>query len=169
MLSATERLAFGDLAKTGLRRRGGNALAASGLASEHVAPAVDRGFVDAVKRGKIAVRPEIRRLERAHIVFVNGESMSADIVICATGYRCGLESMVGHLGVLRRDGRPACYGEPVLDGLWFALMPPPLGGSLRAISRAIRPMARSIAIEGRAVSARRFGAGPFSTPDASVS
>lgn len=146
-LAATEQLAFGDLRKLGLRRKASNTFAASRLANDFVAPAVDRGFIQAVRRGKVTLYPEIKRFEDDRIEFVNGDVLTANVVICATGYSCGLEPIVGHLGVLGTDGRPVKFGRPVLDGLWFALMPPPLGGSLRAIARAVRPMARAIAEE----------------------
>ena len=41
--------------------------------------------------------------------------LTPDTVICATGYRRGLEPIVGHLGVLRPDGLPIRYkGTPEL-------------------------------------------------------
>lgn len=43
-----------------------------------------------------------------------------DVVLCATGYRRGLELVVGHLGVLDERGVPvAPCGESVADGLRF--------------------------------------------------
>ena len=143
-LAATERTAFGDLARFGLRNRRSITSAASRLASEHVAPAVDRGFIRAVRQGKVAVYPQIERFDGRGIEFTSGAFSTADVVICATGYSCGLDRMVGHLGVLDADGRPVRTGGPVPEGLWFALVPPPLGGSLRAIARAVVPMARAI-------------------------
>jgi len=41
-------------------------------------------------------------------------------VVLATGYRRGLEPLVGHLGVLDAKGKPVVWGEqPAADGLRF--------------------------------------------------
>ena len=51
---------------------------------------------------------------------VNGRRLAPDTVICATGYLHGLESLVGHLGVLDDRGLPRLSGEtPAAPGLWF--------------------------------------------------
>ncbi|WP_082023131.1 flavin-containing monooxygenase [Leisingera sp. ANG-S5] len=143
VLSGVERVAFGDLSKLGLNRY--RAGAASRLKNEHVAPAVDRGFVAELKRGKIPVFPQIARFASDQVHFDDGRTLRPDFVIAATGYRSGLESIAGHLGVLDEAGRPRCCGTAVRPGLRFALMPPPLGGSLRAISKKAPVIARSIA------------------------
>ncbi len=49
-LIATEHLAFSNLSGTCLRNNDSNISAASRLASEHVAPAVDLGFIAAFSR-----------------------------------------------------------------------------------------------------------------------
>jgi putative flavoprotein involved in K+ transport len=74
-----------------------------------------------------------------------GSSVSPDAVIAATGFRAGLESLVGHLDVLGPRGLPAkTDGEPVLPGLWFVGFTPTLGGQLREGSIAARRVAAAV-------------------------
>ena len=49
---------------------------------------------------------EVERFEGSEAVLRDGERLSPDAVICATGYRRGLEPLVGHLGVLDAAGAP---------------------------------------------------------------
>ena len=49
-----------------------------------------------------------------------GGHVEPDAVICATGYRRGLEPLVGHLDVLGPGGTPRAVGEdPAAPGLRF--------------------------------------------------
>ena len=95
---------FGDLSKHGLPfpplgvRRS--------VDERRIAPAVDAGFVQAVKDRRIELLPEIDRFEAADVVLADGARIQPDVVICATGYRRGLDSVVGHLGVLDEHGLP---------------------------------------------------------------
>ncbi len=51
---------------------------------------------------------------------MDGTQLDPDVVICATGYRPGLEPLVGHLGVLDAKGKPVVQGEkPAAAGLRF--------------------------------------------------
>jgi hypothetical protein len=74
--------------------------------SEGVSPAVDDGFVAALKAGRTRVVAPIERFEGADVVLTDGSRVTPDAVICATGYRRGLEPLVGHLGVLDPSGAP---------------------------------------------------------------
>ena len=59
----------------------------------------------------------------------DGVRLEPDAVICATGYRCGLEPLVGHLGVLDKRGVPAAVGErAAAPGLRFIGYVPRPGG-----------------------------------------
>ena len=85
------------------------------------APAlVDIEVIDAVKDGSIEVVPTIDVFEPDGVRLVGGRTIQPDAVICATGYRRGLEPIVGHLGVLDETGAPSVQGHrPAADGLWF--------------------------------------------------
>jgi cation diffusion facilitator CzcD-associated flavoprotein CzcO len=92
---------------TRLRRRG-------------VAPAIiDMEVIDAIKSGSIEVVKPPASFDHDTVTLTDGARLHSDVVICATGYRCGLDPLVGHLGVLDDDGRPSTTAGPALDGLWF--------------------------------------------------
>jgi len=129
VMALTQRLVFGDLRKFGLppTPSGG----ASRLASDYTAIAADDGAVDGIKAGRIVVVPQVREFTRDGVVLDNGETIAPDIVIAATGYRTGLETMVGKLGVLDGKDVPLFNGadsDPKLPGLWFTGMRPSIRG-----------------------------------------
>jgi cation diffusion facilitator CzcD-associated flavoprotein CzcO len=145
-LNMTERLAFGDLRRFGLPHR--SAGAATRLENEGVAPAIDNGFVEALKNGQVIALPAVARLERDKVVLADLREVRPDIVIAATGYSPGLEGMVGHLDVLDEKGIPRMNGtvaEPNLFGLWFLGMKPRLYGNFHAAVRDSRTLSKRIA------------------------
>lgn len=106
-----QRLIFGDLTRYGIPR------APEGFQTKFrrslVGAAVDDGFVEALTSGRARVVAQLERFEGAEVVLLDGTRLRPDAVICATGYRRGLEPIVGHLGVLRPDGIPVHYdGAP---------------------------------------------------------
>lgn len=129
VIAATQRLVFGDLQRYGLppAPSGG----ASRLGSEYTAIAADDGAVDAIKAGRIVVVPQVREFRHDCVVLDNGQAIMPDVVIAATGYRTGLETMAGRLGVLDVKGVPLFNGaasDPRLPGLWFTGMRPSIRG-----------------------------------------
>ena len=79
----------------------------------------------------------------------DGRTLTPDVIIAATGYRPGLEPLVGHLGILAPAGTPALAPRPRASGapgLHFAGMTTPLAGGL-ALSARIdsRRIARAVA------------------------
>ncbi|MEE4238873.1 MAG: NAD(P)/FAD-dependent oxidoreductase [Anderseniella sp.] len=158
LLAVTERIAFGDLARYGLpRKRQG---AASRLAREGVAPAIDNGFIRALKAGRVKVAGGVSRFDEDGVSLADGQRLNPDIVIAATGYRPGLESLLGHLDILDGAGLPRVgkTGESAdVPTLWFAGMYPQLPGnfwvcrrSSGLMARAIRNRLRASAATGRA-------------------
>jgi hypothetical protein len=68
-------------------------------------------------------------------------------VVAATGYRRGLEELVGHLGVLQPDGRPVVHGAAAAaqaPGLRFIGFTTPISGVLREIGIDARAIAEAI-------------------------
>jgi putative flavoprotein involved in K+ transport len=111
-------------------------------------PILDHGFVDAVRAGRIRVVGEVEGLDADNVRLVEGSTLSPDAVICATGYRTGLEQLVGHLGVLDERGLPLVHGAdaiPELPGLYFVGISIELSGLLREIGREARAVGRVIA------------------------
>ena len=74
-------------------------------------------------------------------------------MICATGYRRGLEPLVGHLGVLDARGAPrynnGVPSDPAARGLYFVGFRVALSGQIRASSVQARRVAKAIAAGGR--------------------
>ncbi|MDQ6436118.1 NAD(P)/FAD-dependent oxidoreductase [Mesorhizobium sp. LHD-90] len=147
IISTVQRLSFGDLSRLGLPKSAGGP--ASRLAIDSVAIATDDGAVAAMKAGRIKAVPEIKSFDGTKVVLEDGCSVEPDVVIAATGYRTGLESMVGHLGVLDQRGKPLFNGghsDPKLPGLWFTGMRADLRGCfMNAIDKAEAITARIVA------------------------
>jgi cation diffusion facilitator CzcD-associated flavoprotein CzcO len=111
--------AIGDLTKFGLPIPDEGPFSRS--ARLGVAPAlVDMAVINAIKVGVIEVVKSPGSFDGSAVSLVDGTRLHPDIVVCATGYRRGLEPLVGHLGVLDERGVPlATCGQPVADGLRF--------------------------------------------------
>ena len=117
-----------------------------------VAPSiVDEEVIEAIKAGRIEVVGGVGSFESTSVRLAEDERVEPDVVICATGYRRGLEPLVGHLGVLDERGRPRALGEePAAAGLRFVGYVPRPGG-LGYMGREAKRAARAIAHELRKV------------------
>ena len=111
-------------------------------------PIVDVGLVKAVKGGTVTVVPALERFEDGKPVLADGRVLDVDAVIAATGFRTGLEPLVGHLGVLDEAGVPLVHGaqeHPSAPGLHFVGYVVTLGGTLRLIGKQAEQLARPAA------------------------
>jgi cation diffusion facilitator CzcD-associated flavoprotein CzcO len=130
-----------------------------------VAPAiVDREWIEAITDGRVTVVAGVEALDESAVVLADGERIAPDAVIAATGYRRGLEPLVGHLGVLDEHGAPrALRGEEAAPGLRFVgFVPRP--AMLGLFGAEARTAAKGIATQLRparrpAIGARRVAAG----------
>jgi putative flavoprotein involved in K+ transport len=150
-----QRIAWGDLSAYGMPR------SPYGLATElrvrGLGATLDRGFVAALKTKRVELVPAVVELDGADVVLDGGERIQPDAVIAATGYRHGLEPLVGHLGVLLPSGKPAVRtgrAHPAAPDLYFNGYWLPLSGQLPAMRRTSARIARAIA-RGRGVRARK--------------
>jgi putative flavoprotein involved in K+ transport len=145
--SLTQRMLFGDLTRFGIPR------ARDGVYTNFYrrlrSPAIDDGFIAALKRGRAEVVAEVARLDGPEVVLADGRRLRPDAVICATGYRRGLEPLAGHLGVLRPDGVPFAYRgapeHPAAPRLYFAGMWGQFSGEIRLGPIHARRIARAAA------------------------
>jgi putative flavoprotein involved in K+ transport len=142
----TQRLIFGDLSKYGLPRSPQGILTT--LAERGVAPAVDCGFVELLKTGRIEIVAAVDAFDGPDVLLSDGTRIQPEAVIAATGYRRGLEALVGHLpGVLDPRGQPAMAGgreNPAAPGLFFAGFVPVISGQLRQMRFEARRIARAV-------------------------
>jgi hypothetical protein len=129
-----------------------------------VAPAiVDRETIGAIRDRRIEIVAGVEALDDTAVELADGSRIEPDAVIAATGYRCGLESMAGHLEVLNERGVPcAVLGEPAAPGLRFiGYVPVPahlgrMGGEARRAAKAIvRDLSGSRATPELVLAARR--------------
>lgn len=156
----TERLLLGDLRRYGLTSHpeGGS----TRLLRDGVTFAIDDGFVAALKSGRFRIVPQIERIDGSRVVLNDGTSREVDVIIAATGYRTGLEPLLGHLGVLDENGRPIhAMGErdPDNPGLWFTGFKPIFTGFFDASGIAAKRIASGIEVDVAEASARRDNGG----------
>ena len=121
-----------------------------------VAPAiVDEEVIEAIKARRIEVVTGVEALDESGVRLADGGQVEPDAVICATGYRRGLEPLVGHLDVLGPGGTPRAVGEdPAAPGLRFiGFVPRP--GQLGHTAKQAKRAAKAIAGELRAAAPRR--------------
>jgi putative flavoprotein involved in K+ transport len=147
-----------DLIGRGLTRYGVGDLTAFGLAMapygigaelriKGLGPVVDRGIGAVVRSGRVEVVAAVDSFDVGEIKLADGERIRPDVVIAATGYRMGLEPLVGHLGVLLPSGKPKCVrgeADPVAPGLHFNGYWLPMSGELPAMRRTTRRIGAEI-------------------------
>ena len=113
-----------------------------------VIPIVDVGLARAVRTGRVGVVAALERFEDGSPVLADGRRIETDAVIAATGFRTGLEPLVGHLGVLDERGQPLVRDveEPAgAPGLHFVGYEVTLGGTLRLVGIEAKRLARTVA------------------------
>lgn len=156
IVAAVSRLVLGDLTKLGIPPAPKGAVRRQ--REDGTTLAVDNGFVAALRAGKFEVVPEIRSFSRNAVHLTDGRSLYPDAVICATGYRLGLEELVGHLKVLDDRGWPrwmADRGSPELPGLWFLGHNSSLYGNMNIRRGEARRLARVISLTVQRAKRRR--------------
>ncbi len=138
------RLWFGDLTSAGLPapRRG----IYRALLDDGSIPTLGDELVPQIKAGRIEVVAAVEAFDGDAVVLADGQIIRPEVVIGATGYRHGLEPLVGHLGVLDEEGAPVVNGLPsAAPGLWFAGYDEPLIGPLQSFRLQAGPVAEDVA------------------------
>ena len=147
------RIAFPDLAALGLPAP---ERPYSEFLRRRVIPVIDVGIVDAIRSGRVRVVADVERLDGEAVVLVDGSRAAVDVLVAATGFRTGLEPLVGHLGVLDERGVPLVHGAEELaeaPGLHFVGYDVTLGGMLRVIGGQARRLAGVVAASSAQTSA----------------
>jgi putative flavoprotein involved in K+ transport len=138
------RLSFPDLDRYGLTAP---ARPYSEFLRRRVIPIVDVGLADAVRAGRVRVVAAVTGVDGETVVLADGSRRLVDDVIAATGFRTGLEPLVGHLGVLDEHGRPLVHAadqHPAAPGLHFVGYQVTLGGTFRLVGLESRRLARAV-------------------------
>jgi putative flavoprotein involved in K+ transport len=117
------------------------------LNEEGSIPILDVGLVDLLKARKVRAVAAVTAFAGDEVVLADGERISPDAVIAATGFERGLEDIVGHLGVLGDLGRPVVRGDtthPNAPALYFIGYSNPISGYLREVGIEARKIGRAI-------------------------
>ncbi len=146
MIAAIARIRLGYLSRFGMPRP------TQGLYARFLehrrAPIIDPGdFVRALRSGRVRVVTGVERFEGGAVRLAGGEAVEPDAVVAATGYRPGLEDLVGHLGVLAGDGYPEAHApseHPSAPRLYFLGFRFPFSGNFRQVRIDARRMTRRI-------------------------
>jgi putative flavoprotein involved in K+ transport len=141
-----QRLTVGDLSRHGLARPPRGAFRR--VIEDDIIPILDVGLIPALKNDQIRVVGAVQGFDGADVVLADGQRIRPDAVIAATGFRRGLEPLVGALDVLRADGRPLVHGprtHPNAPGLYFIGYSNPISGNLRELGIDAKRIAREVA------------------------
>jgi cation diffusion facilitator CzcD-associated flavoprotein CzcO len=146
LASAMQRATVGDLTRYGMPRPERGML--SDFRARDSVPILDVGLIRLLKGGRVRVVSAVEGFDGARVLLRGNRSVEPDAVIAATGYRKGLEPLVGHLGVLDQDGAPRHSGgeeDPAAPGLYFIGYLNPLSGRLWSIRSESRRIADAVA------------------------
>lgn len=130
------RFGTGDLTKYGLGAE------AWGPFTARRPPVIDVGFLEQLKARRIVVRPALARLTATGVVFTDNREEEFDVVVAATGFTTGLETLVPSAAVLDERGLPRSR-EPE-PGLFFAGYDETPRGQLFESGRSSRPLAKAV-------------------------
>lgn len=144
-----ERLAVGDLREYGLGRPEEGPITRFRRTGKTPA-IVDREVVRAIKDRRIEIVAGVESLDESGVRLTDGSRIEPGAVIAATGYRRGLEEMMGHLGVLDAQGVPLVVGgreaAPGMRFIGFAPRP----GVIEIVGREAKRAAKAIAADASA-------------------
>lgn len=109
---------------------------------------IDVGFLEMLKAGRVKVRPALESLTRDGVEYADGSAEVVDVVVVATGFGTGLESMLRDVpGVVDADGQPLTRsgGATAAQGLYVIGFDETIRGHLFEARRESKRLARTIA------------------------
>ena len=115
--------------------------------SRRMVAILDVGIVAAVRDGRVRIVAPIEGFDGDSVVLADGSRIPTDAVIAATGFRTGLEPLVGHLGVLNNSGEPLVHGveeHPAAPRLHFVGYRIELDSTFRVAGIDARRLARGV-------------------------
>jgi putative flavoprotein involved in K+ transport len=118
---------------------------------DDVIPIIDVGLIDCVKAGQVEIVGALLGFDGDDVVLAGRERVRPEAVIVATGYRRGLEPLVGSLGVLDTRGKPVVHGRrthPSAPGLYFTGYTNPITGMFRELGIDARRIAKAVSRGG---------------------
>jgi putative flavoprotein involved in K+ transport len=145
LAALAQKLSVGNLASYGLPRAPRGIY--TQVKQDGQIPILDVGFIAALRARRIKVVPAVKSFSGTEVRLVDGTSLSPEVVVAATGYRRGLEKLVGPLGLLNDKGLPRVHSaqsDPSWPGLYFIGYSNPISGNLREISIDAKAIARAV-------------------------
>jgi putative flavoprotein involved in K+ transport len=109
---------------------------------------IDVGFLEVLKAGQVTVRPALARLDQRGVEFADGSSGEFDVVVVATGFGTGLETILRSVpGVVSEDGQPLARSgqSTAASGLYFIGFDETIRGHLFEARRESKRLARRVA------------------------
>lgn len=106
-------------------------------------PILDVGFVGAVRDGRIEAVQAVAGFDGDDVLLADGTRIRPEVVIAATGFRPGIEPLVGHLDALDDRGLPRA-DEPQ-PGLHLFGYSATLGGTIRLLAQEAPRLADRLA------------------------
>lgn len=143
-MAVLRRLTIGDLSDYGLPAPEEGPF--ERMHRDGAAPAVvDPEILDAIRASEIEIVAGVQSFDEQGVQLEDGRRLEPDTVIAATGYRSGLEPLVGHLGVLDGRGMPRSpAGEEAAPGLRFIGFRP-VPALIHDVGKQAKHVAREIA------------------------
>src|SRR3954464_7407581 len=140
------RVTIGDLSRFGLPipERG----VYTRVIEDDVIPIIDVGLIRCVKSGQVEIVGALLGFDGPDVVLAGHEQIRPEAVIVATGWRRGLEPLVGPLGRPDERGKPVVTGArtaPGAPGLYFTGYTNPISGMFRELAIDARRIARAVA------------------------
>jgi cation diffusion facilitator CzcD-associated flavoprotein CzcO len=94
---------------------------------------------DAIRNRQFEIVAGVSSVGADGVRLADGTRLQPDAIVAATGYTSGLETVVGHLGVLDEHGNPLNYRQPAIQpGLHFLGYAPCMGVIGRDAKRVVR-------------------------------
>ena len=145
-----QRLSVGDLSRYGLP------LPEVGVVTrvnQDSVPILDVGLIRLLKERRVEVVPAVEGFDGADVALAGGRRVRPEAVIAATGFRRGLEPLVGQFGLIGPGGRPVVHGpqtHPNAPTLFFIGFTNPISGNLREVGIDAKRIARAVSRAKRA-------------------
>ncbi|MEA3020269.1 MAG: putative flavoprotein involved in transport [Actinomycetota bacterium] len=150
-----QRTAVGDLSKHGLPNPPPGAY--SKFMRDDVTPILDVGLIPLLKQDRVQIVAAVDSFDGDDVVLADRTRIQPDAVIAGTGFKRGLEPLVGDFGILEpQKGRPIVHGpktHPNAPGVHFIGYTNPVSGMLREIAIDARRIAKAIAGSRKTASA----------------
>ncbi|HEX2069601.1 MAG TPA: NAD(P)/FAD-dependent oxidoreductase [Actinomycetota bacterium] len=139
-----QRLTVGDLSPYGLPPPPVGALTRF---NQGVVPILDVGLIDLLKKRRVEVVPAVEGFEGPDVILAGGRRIHPHAVIAATGFRRGLEPLVGRFGLIGQGERPVVHGprtHPSAPNLYFIGFTNPISGNLREVGIDAKRIAKAV-------------------------